>query len=226
MKARAIACIGSWLGWVGLLLGPSACADDPGVGSDSNAASSGGSSTTANDPTTSGLGVTDVGTSADTTAGAASSGSTTVPLDGTSSSGGDTSSGGTSSGGTTNEVTVTDTATSTTTGDGPSCGNGLIDLGEQCDGADVQGFDCFSLGLGAGVLGCEPGLCTFDTSGCGPMGGVCGDGVVDPGEQCDGANLQGFDCASLGLGGGVLACDPIICVFDTSMCMPGGGTSG
>ncbi|MCA9704590.1 MAG: hypothetical protein KDK70_01935 [Myxococcales bacterium] len=99
----------------------------------------------------------------------------------------------------------------------------MIDAGEQCDGADLQGFDCTSLGLGGGVLTCDPVMCIFDVSGCG-MG--CGNGVIEPGEQCDGANLQGFDCASLGLGGGVLACDPVICTFDTSMCMPGGGTSG
>lgn len=54
--------------------------------------------------------------------------------------------------------------------------------------------------------------------------GNCGNGVIDAGEQCDGADLQGFDCRSLGLGGGTLACDPVMCVFDTSMCMPGGGT--
>ncbi len=60
----------------------------------------------------------------------------------------------------------------------------------------------------------------------GPDGG-CGDGMVVPGEQCDGADLQGFDCASLGLGGGTLSCDPVTCSFDTSMCMStSSGTSG
>lgn len=54
----------------------------------------------------------------------------------------------------------------------------------------------------------------------------CGNGDIDAGEQCDGANLQGFDCGSLGLGGGTLACDPVMCTFDTSMCTGGGGTSG
>src|SRR5688572_16314030 len=54
-----------------------------------------------------------------------------------------------------------------------------------------------------------------------------GAGMVSPGEQCDGANLQGFDCTSLGLGTGSLGCDPVTCTFDTSMCMGGGGgTSG
>ena len=58
-------------------------------------------------------------------------------------------------------------------------------------------------------------------------GGGCGDGVVSPGEQCDGADLQGFDCSSLGLAGGTLNCDDVTCTFDTSMCMSNpGGTGG
>jgi hypothetical protein len=57
-------------------------------------------------------------------------------------------------------------------------------------------------------------------------GGGCGDGVVSPGEQCDGAMLQGFDCGSLGLGAGTLGCDPVTCTFDTSMCSGGGGGTG
>jgi hypothetical protein len=57
--------------------------------------------------------------------------------------------------------------------------------------------------------------------------GNCGNGVIDAGEQCDGADLQGFDCQSLGLNGGTLACDPMMCTFDTSMCSSTtGGTSG
>lgn len=57
--------------------------------------------------------------------------------------------------------------------------------------------------------------------------GGCGDGAISPGEQCDGADLQGFTCMSLGLNGGTLACDPVMCTFDTSMCMStSGGTSG
>ncbi len=55
----------------------------------------------------------------------------------------------------------------------------------------------------------------------------CGDGVISAGEQCDGADLQGFDCSSLGLNGGTLSCDPVTCTFDTSMCASStGGTGG
>lgn len=60
----------------------------------------------------------------------------------------------------------------------------------------------------------------------GPVGN-CGNGVIDAGEQCDGIDLQGFDCMSLGLNSGTLACDPMMCTFDTSMCSSTtGGTSG
>ncbi len=45
------------------------------------------------------------------------------------------------------------------------CGDGDIDVGEQCDGNSLQGFTCSSLGLGGGTLTCDP-FCAFDTSGC------------------------------------------------------------
>lgn len=48
--------------------------------------------------------------------------------------------------------------------------------------------------------------------------GACGDGAVDQGEQCDGADLQGLDCNALGLGSGNVSCTAM-CTFDTSMCM-------
>ena len=45
----------------------------------------------------------------------------------------------------------------------------------------------------------------------------CGDGNIDPGEQCDTANLGGQDCARHGFVGGILACN-YSCQFDTSSC--------
>lgn len=100
----------------------------------------------------------------------------------------------------------------------PDCGDGLVQQGEQCDQANLQGLTCEGLGLGGGALSCSLN-CTFDTSGC-VDGDGCGNGVIEPGEQCDSDDLQGFDCASLGLGGGELTCDNVQCVFDTSGCAP------
>lgn len=98
----------------------------------------------------------------------------------------------------------------------PDCGDGLVQPGEQCDQANLQGLTCDALGLGGGNLACSLG-CTFDTSGC-LDGSDCGNGVVNPGEQCDGNDLQGLDCVSLGLGAGELTCDNVQCTFDTSGC--------
>lgn len=48
-------------------------------------------------------------------------------------------------------------------------------------------------------------------------GGVCGNGVREGGEQCDGADLGGLTCLDRGCGGGTLAC-ATDCTFDTSAC--------
>lgn len=46
---------------------------------------------------------------------------------------------------------------------------------------------------------------------------LCGNGAVDPGEECDGTHLGGATCASLGHAGGNLTCTPG-CKLDTSGC--------
>jgi subtilisin-like proprotein convertase family protein len=48
------------------------------------------------------------------------------------------------------------------------CGDGNITADEQCEGMDLQGESCASLGLDAGTLACDPSTCFFDTSGCTP----------------------------------------------------------
>lgn len=56
-------------------------------------------------------------------------------------------------------------------------------------------------------------MCTPATRGV----AYCGDGAIDPGEQCDGANLGGATCVSLGYTSGALAC-AAGCGFDTGGC--------
>ncbi len=48
---------------------------------------------------------------------------------------------------------------------GPVCGNGVREGSEACDGADLGGATCASLGLGSGTLACT-GQCAYNTSGC------------------------------------------------------------
>ncbi len=73
-------------------------------------------------------------------------------------------------------------------------------------------FLCAALAAGlalAFALGCgekEPGA-----------GELCGNGVIDPGEECDGEDLGGATCEDLGYYGGELACGDD-CTFDESGC--------
>lgn len=54
---------------------------------------------------------------------------------------------------------------------------------------------------------------------------VCGNGILETGEQCDGANLGGAVCTIWGYTGGILTCTPT-CIFNLSGCTSGGGGSG
>ncbi len=109
-------------------------------------------------------------------------------------------------------ATMSTTATSSGSGD-TSSGPGMTSAGSVSDSADSSTSDPTNPPT------------TGPTEETGASG--CGDGAISPGEQCDGADLQDFTCMSLGLNGGTLACDPVVCTFDTSMCMStSGGTSG
>lgn len=113
--------------------------------------SSGGSSGSGSGGTSEGSGTTDPsGGSGDTSGGSSpttSGGSTTLP-------------------GTTGTDETTGGGGGSTSGGGAQCGNGKIDANEQCDGGNLNGFTCESLGNAGGTLGCDPVTCTFDTSMC------------------------------------------------------------
>lgn len=65
---------------------------------------------------------------------------------------------------------------------------------------------------------CSSAIGDAATTGQAPECGSCGNGVVDLGEQCDGANLAGETCQRLGFtAGGTLACDAY-CGFATGGC--------
>ena len=98
----------------------------------------------------------------------------------------------------------------------PNCGNGEIDRGEQCDGANLNEKTCETLGFDGGTLGCTA-ACLFETSACTAPPLPCGNGEIDRGEQCDGANLNDKTCADHGFVGGELGCTST-CQFDTTGC--------
>lgn len=117
-----------------------------------------------------------------------------------------------------------------------SCGDGSINGPEVCDGASLGGQTCVSEGYSGGSLGCQAGCAGLNTSGCFICGDVnceytegensancpadctdnCGNGNLDPGEVCDGANLAGQSCLSQATAGGTLTC--VNCAFDKSGC--------
>jgi len=106
-----------------------------------------------------------------------------------------------------------------------TCGDGIIDIGEQCDGSNwgpfITGCLDFDLFTG-GTLVCDA-ECKYDTSSCtGGSIGSCGNGIIDTGETCDTLDLNGFTCLNFGFTGGTLLCDPN-CDYDTSQCTTGEG---
>jgi uncharacterized protein YegL len=123
------------------------------------------------------------------------------------------------------------------------CGNNVIEPGEQCDGTDwgnpaptCMDFDEFI----GGTLDCNapgtPDECIFNTSGCTqdvPTVPLCGNGIVDVGEQCDGnpgdPMPPGYDWGSFtgcwdfdDFVGGNLSCNRPgtiqECIFNTTEC--------
>jgi MYXO-CTERM domain-containing protein len=101
--------------------------------------------------------------------------------------------------------------------DPDTCNGKQIDPGEQCDGAELGGATCQSLGYDGGTLACN-NTCQFDLSGCTePPVTKCDGMALEPGEQCDGADLGGASCMSQGFDGGTLLCTDT-CMFDTSKC--------
>lgn len=98
-----------------------------------------------------------------------------------------------------------------------TCGDGVLDEAyEVCDGLDLGGETCITLGYSGGSLVCGDGCLTLDTSACTILA-TCGNGEIDTQETCDGSNLAGATCESLGYLGGELAC-AAGCHLDTSGC--------
>ena len=98
---------------------------------------------------------------------------------------------------------------------GGSCGDGVVDNGEACDGAELGGISCTDRGFASGTLRCTD-ACAFDESSCSAdPGQTCGDEIVDAPEECDGAVDE--TCADLGFDFGVLGCTDA-CEYDDTGC--------
>jgi len=111
----------------------------------------------------------------------------------------------------------------------PMSGNAVAKC--QCEQAN-EGIliQCGANGSVVGGIGGMGGM--GGTSGTVPAP-VCGNGIVEDGEQCDGMDLHGASCMTMNMGMGMLQCLGS-CTYDTSMCVGdhstggtgGGGTGG
>jgi hypothetical protein len=97
-----------------------------------------------------------------------------------------------------------------------TCGDGQLAATEACDGTNFGGQTCMDLGFAGGQLMCSADCSTIITTGC-TAAAACGNGVIDANEECDGGNLGGQTCQSLGFDGGSLSCTAG-CQFNTGNC--------
>jgi hypothetical protein len=130
---------------------------------------------------------------------------------------GDDSSGTTSSGVTIDPATlsVTDTDTPADSTGGSTGADATGTTGEPGTTGDTGTTDT---GATADTGATDSGT-TGDSSSSGDPGGVCGDSLIDMGEDCDSDELGGATCDSIGMGfvGGTLSCAGD-CTFDVSAC--------
>jgi Regulator of chromosome condensation (RCC1) repeat len=98
-----------------------------------------------------------------------------------------------------------------------TCGDGVVDVMEKCDGDNLEGKTCASLNFYGGKLQCTEN-CSLDISEC-QDSGQCGDGVIQSSftEECDGDKLGGNSCSSLGYHDGEILCKSD-CFLDISDC--------
>lgn len=134
------------------------------------------------------------------------------------STGGSTTAAMSTSAGTTEASADTSTAASSdgSTSSSAVCGDGNIEAPEVCDGDDVGGLDCEAVQLGEGMLGCADDCLEYDVSDC-AVQAICGDGIIQGNEDCDGTDVGDAVCTDLGsFIGGELGCNA--CAYDTTNC--------
>ena len=97
----------------------------------------------------------------------------------------------------------------------PTCGDGIKNGMELCDGGDFGGESCMSQGFPAGgILSCLGNCLAFDTSNCIVSSEICNNGVDDDGDgftDCDDFDCQlAPNCAPVEM---ITGCDPTLCTF-------------
>lgn len=91
-------------------------------------------------------------------------------------------------------------------GEAPTCGNGVLDEGEVCDGEVLGADTCATQGFVEGALGCAAGCATFDTAACvsdapNPWAGLVINEIAAKGDPNDWIELYNDSDSALDIGG-------------------------
>jgi hypothetical protein len=108
----------------------------------------------------------------------------------------------------------------------PACGGMVIDSSRERGDASVPGQGGYGP-FGSGAGSDQPSTGAAPAKG-GPPIASCGNGQIDPGEGCDGNQLNGATCAAVTMGmrpAGVIYCSSA-CTLDTSKCMTANYATG
>ncbi|MCD6361881.1 MAG: hypothetical protein J7M38_13575, partial [Armatimonadetes bacterium] len=107
----------------------------------------------------------------------------------------------------------------------PSCGNGIVNCGEECDGGGVVSTTYEVCTTEAGYSGTQLRECQLDCT-WGKVGKCesyeqCGDGIINGPEECDAGTKNGIECTPE-----YNRDDPLSCTFCTAECKKAVNTKG
>ncbi|MCA9708260.1 MAG: hypothetical protein KDK70_20585 [Myxococcales bacterium] len=122
-------------------------------------------------------------------------------------------------------LTCSDDCSTLVTSNCHTCGNGLVEASEICDGTAYEGnVDCSdytpaNTTPSGGSLQCTNNCTMINIGNC----TYCGDGMVEGSEVCEAGQFGGADCATYATGGntvsgGALACVGNCMMIDSSDC--------
>ncbi len=90
-----------------------------------------------------------------------------------------------------------------------ACGNGIVDSAEECEPTLSEPVSCGTIYPASTYpeksATCDPNTCTFNKSECGKAA-LCGDGILDEGEGCDGGSKACAEIAGFGNSTGSAPC--------------------